>query len=157
MKDFVIPENFEFIRSKSKNSFKRLVKIKTKGYALKYLLTKEQKHTKLDNLMYTDLKLQPYLKSEQIPVQEATNLFRYRVTVAKFRENFKEMYKNKTKVCPFCTINLDTQSNSLQCDQMIRKVGMEGKYEVIFKQKIPADISRTLFNISQLRKDLVEE
>ena len=157
LKDFGIPENFEFIWSKSKNSFKRLVKIKTKEYALKYLLTKKQKNSKLDNLMYTDLKLQPYLKSAQIPVHEAKNLFRYRVRVANFRENFKEMYKNKTTVCPFCTIHLDTQSHSLQCDEMKIKVKMEGKYDDIFKQKIPANISRTLFKISQLRKDLVEE
>ena len=67
------------------------------------------------------------------------------------------MYKNKSTVCPFCTIHLDTQPHALQCDDMKTKVKMEGKYEDIFKQKIPADISRTLFNISQLRKDLVEE
>ena len=126
-------------------------------YALKYLLTKKQEHTKLDNLIYSDLKLQPYLKSDHIPVHEAKNLFRYRVKVANFRENFKDMYRNKTTVCPFCTIHLDTQSHALQCDQMKLKMKMEGNYEDIFRQKIPANISKTLFNISQLRKDLVEE
>jgi hypothetical protein len=34
---------------------------------------------------------------------------------------------------------------------------LQGNYEDIFRQKIPANISKTLFNISQLRKDLVEE
>ena len=133
------------------------MKIKTKEYALKYLLTKKQEHTKLDNLIYSDLKLQPYLKSDHIPVHEAKNLFRYRVKVANFRENFKDMYRNTTTVCPFCTIHLDTQSHALQCVQMKLKMKMEGNYEDIFRQKIPANISKTLFNISQLRKDLVEE
>ena len=110
LKEFGITEKFDFMRSKSKNSFKRLVKIKTKEYALKYLLTKKQEHTKLDNLIYSDLKLQPYLKSDHIPVHEAKNLFRYRVKVANFRENFKDMYRNTTTVC---TIHLDTQSHAL--------------------------------------------
>ena len=128
-----------------------------KDYAIEFLPTKKQEHSKLDNLLYTDLKLQPYLKSDHIPVHEAKNLFRYRVKVANFRENFKELYRNQSTVCPFCTIHLDTQSHALQCDKMKMKMKMEGNYDDIFKQKIPANISRTLYEISQLRKDLVEE
>ena len=61
----------EFLRSKSINSFKRIVKIKTKEYALNYLLELKSKHTKLDNLVYTELRLQKYLKTDDIPVHEA--------------------------------------------------------------------------------------
>ena len=44
MKDFGIPESFQFMRSKSEMSFKRLLKIKTKEFALKYLLNLKSEH-----------------------------------------------------------------------------------------------------------------
>ena len=74
--DFGIPGTLEFLRSKSINSFKKLGKIKTKEYALNYLLELKSTHSQLDNLVYTDLSLQKYLKSDDIPVYEAKNLFR---------------------------------------------------------------------------------
>ena len=61
-------ESFEFMRSKSSNSLKKLVKIKTKEYALSHLLSLKAKHTKMDKLVYCELKLQKYLKSDYIPV-----------------------------------------------------------------------------------------
>ena len=73
--DFGLPGSLEFLRSKSIHPFKRLVKIKTKEYALNHLLNLKLEHSKLDNLMYTELKLQKYLKSDDIPVHEAKNLF----------------------------------------------------------------------------------
>ena len=62
LEDFGMPVSLEFIRSKSIHSFKRLVKIKTKGYDLNRLLNVKSEHSKLDKLMYTELKLQKYLK-----------------------------------------------------------------------------------------------
>ena len=81
LEDFGIPGTLEFLKSKSINAFKRIVKIKTKEYALEYLLELKSKHTKFNNLVYSELRLQKYLKSDDIPVYEAKNLFRYRVKV----------------------------------------------------------------------------
>ena len=156
MKEFGIPGNFEYMRSKSSISFKRLVRTKAKEYALKYLLNMKQEHSKMDDLVYNELKLQPYLKSENIPVHEAKNLFKYRVKVAHFKENYKERYKDKVTVCPLCTIHLDTQAHALQCPEIKSKIQIEGNYRDIFKNKIPSEISKTLFKISQLRKDIEE-
>ena len=157
LKEFGIPENYKYIRSKSKDSFKELVKIRMKEYTLKYLLDVKQEHSKMDNLSYSELKLQPYLKNETIPVQEAKNLFKFRVKVANFRENYKEMYKHTNTVCPFCKIHPDTQAHALQCHEMKAKMKMEGNYQDIFKGNIPAEISRTILKISQLRKELLDE
>ena len=55
-------------------------------------------HTKMDNLVYSELKMQKYLKSEDIPVNEAQNLFKYRVRLAQYKENFGDKYMNKA--CP---------------------------------------------------------
>ena len=46
-------------------------------------------HEKMNNLFYTDLKLQEYFKDENITVAEAKNLFRFRTRAAKFKENMK--------------------------------------------------------------------
>ena len=153
LKDFGIPESFEFMRSKSANSFKRLVKIKSKEYALEYLLRLKADHRKLDDLVYTGLKMQSYLKSEEIPVLEAKNLFKYRTRSAHFKANYGDRYENKG--CPLCTVQLDTQTHSVQCEIMKGKISIEGRYSDIFRGKIPKDISKTLFKISKLREDLI--
>ena len=53
----------------------RFLKIKTKEVALNLLLEMKSEHTKLDNLVYSEHKMQKYLKSEEIPASEAQNLF----------------------------------------------------------------------------------
>ena len=136
--DFGIPGTLEFLRSKSINSFKRIVKIKTKEYALNYLLELKSKHTKLDNLVYTELRLQKYLKTDDIPVHEAKNLFRYSVKVADFKENYGNRYEDK--VCPLCSILMDTQTHSVQCVTVKESVSVKGNYSDIFNEVIPRNI-----------------
>ena len=116
LKDFKIDENLSKLREKSKNSFKSLVKAKMKEFALNYLLKLKGSHTKMANLVYTNLELRKYLKTGDIPVFEAKNLFRYRVRTANFKENFKGKYQNTG--CPFCFVHLDTQEHALNCTVM---------------------------------------
>ena len=87
--------------------------MKTKEFALNNLLNLKSEHSKMDNLSYIDLKMQNYLKSSEIPVNEAQNLFKYRVKlrVAQLKENFGDKYENKA--CPLCSLNLDTQVHSV--------------------------------------------
>ena len=44
LKDFEIPEDFKFMRSKSKPAFSRILKIKTKEFALAQLLSLKSHH-----------------------------------------------------------------------------------------------------------------
>ena len=88
----------------------------------------------MDNLVYFELKMQNYLKSEEIPLPEAQNLFKFRVGVAQFKENFGDRYDNKT--CPLCPISLDTQVHSLQCAMVKQKITIEGRYSDIYRGKI---------------------
>ena len=95
LKDFKINLSLEEIKGKTEWSFKRLVKKKSNEYALDYLLKMKLKHSKMDNLQYEELKIQNYLKDESITVKEAQTLFKYRTRVARFKENFKNMYEEK--------------------------------------------------------------
>ena len=92
----------------------------------------------MDNLGYNELKLQTYLKSKNIPVYEAKNIYKFRVRVADFKDNFKGKYADR--VCPFCQLSSDTQAHSLQCDQVKLKVKIEGNYTDICKEIIPENL-----------------
>ena len=89
------------IGKKSFYSFKKLVKVKSKEYALEHLLKLKSKHSKMENLDYVELELQKYLKTKDITVQEAKNLYRFRTRVDKFGENMKSNL-NVTIACPLC-------------------------------------------------------
>ena len=57
-------EHLKTLKEKSKISLKIIVKIKMKENALEYLLMLKGNHSKMDKLVYTDFKLQEYLKSD---------------------------------------------------------------------------------------------
>ena len=139
------------IKLKSKFSFNRLVKIKTKEYTLNYLLDLKEEHSKMDNLQYFELKLQKYLKDGDFNVQEAKNLYRFRTHCAKFKENMKTSYT--ATPCPFCLVQPDNQAHSVQCPEVQQRVKIEGNYSEIFKENIPFNISKTLMNITKLREE----
>ena len=139
------------MRKKSKNSFKRMVKIHTQEYTLAYLLKIKESHTKMENLHYTEIKLQNYLKNSEITVEEARNLFKYRTRVAHFKENMKSSYAST--VCPLCMVQPDTQTHSMQCPEVKLKTKIEGHYSDIFSENIPSTISKTLLNIFKLREE----
>jgi hypothetical protein len=94
----------EELKLKSKNSFKRMVKTKTKEYTLNYLLEVKEKQSKMDDLSYSNLKLQNYLKDSDKSVAEIQNMYRYRTRLAKYKENMKNSYTNTSKACPLCLV-----------------------------------------------------
>ena len=154
LEDLKMNEDLETLKNTSKNAFKRKVRIKMKEFAFKYLLDKKEKHSKMSNLFYTKLEMQNYLKSWKINVQQAKNLYRFRVRVAPFKENYKNKFQNDMW-CPLCQVFPDTQAHSFQCHAVKGVVKIEGKYEEIFSSKISKEMSKTLMNISHFRENLI--
>ena len=148
--------SLEEIEGKSDYSFKKLVKIRSKQYALEYLLTQKAKHSKMKNLDYMELKLQNYFSNDQINAQEARNLFRYRTRVAKFRENMKNN-QELPLACPLCHGQPDTQQHSFQCTIIQSRMKVKGSYTDIFLDNIPVDTAKTLMKITQLRENYVNQ
>ena len=87
--EFGLSSNLAWIKSKSKSSFRAIVKKKTREFASITLTKKREKHSKMDNLTYGDLEMQGYLKNEKIRVNQARSIFRFRTRMARFWENFK--------------------------------------------------------------------
>ena len=153
LEDFSIDLSLKEIKEKSEYSFKRLVKIKMKEYTLDYLLNIKEKHSKMENLHYTELKLQNYLTDDDISVKEAKNLFKFRTRMARFKENFKNSYVGIA--CPLCLVLPDTQAHCVQCPVIKTKVNIKGVYSNIFSEDIPQDVSKTLLEISEFRENLL--
>ena len=150
LEDLRINLSFEEIKGKSEWSFKRLVKIKTKEYTLNYLLKLKGRYSKMSNLHYSELKIQNYLKNENISVKEAQNLFRYRTRVAKFKENFKNNYDRIE--CPLCLDKPDSQAHCVQCPIIRENINIRGDYNEIFSEEISKEITQTLLEITTFRE-----
>ena len=86
--DFGIPVDLEYVKSISKESFKRLVKVKSLEFALSELNLVKEKHSKMQNLFYPRLEMQRYLKLKNMTPEDARLMFAHRVRMADYSENF---------------------------------------------------------------------
>ena len=96
------------------------------------MLGLKERHTKMEKLYYSVLKHS-----------------------ALFKENMKNSFLQST-ACPFCFVQPDNQTHSVQCTVVISKTKVEGNYEDIFKENIPTVISKTLLRISKLREGILQ-
>ena len=136
-------------------AFKNFVKKKAYEYKFKQLIRKKEKHTKLDNLWYPRLEMQNYLKLENLNNYQAQTLFRYRVRMAKFGENFRE--NKKSVLCPLCFNHLDSQKMGFEnCSVLKNNLKISGNYQFIFKSSVPTDTVESLVQIDKFRNENCE-
>ena len=148
--DFGLPRDLETLEKQSVSFFKNLIKKKAKEYEYRSLikLKNETSKVKMKNLNYSELKLQPYLRS--LDSNLANCVFRFRLKMAPFSENFKG--KGPVKPCPLCGVHLDTQAMSFQCSLIRSKLTLRENYKNIFKPKVSADMAKTLQEILKIRE-----
>ena len=150
--DFGLEVDLNLIKDRSKWSFKNLIKIKAKEYALYNFLEKKENHSKLSNLVYTDLKLQEYMK--ELTTSQAQTVFAYRSRMAQYSENYRGGQGHLP--CPLCLMHLDCQSMSFNCPSVKENIKIQGKYENIFCDKIEPELAETLVKIDKYRKTYIE-
>ena len=155
MEDFNIPTSFEPIQAKSKEAFKRSIKIKAKRYALNKLLGKAATHSKMKNLHYNELKIQNYFLDEKVKTEEMKMIFRYRTRMERFGENFRG--GKEQVICPLCQNHLDNQDLAFQCSAIKKDLKVTGNMEEIYKEKISYDTINALTKISKYREDNIED
>ena len=151
LEDLGIPCSFTFIQSKSKEAFKKLVKTKTKEFALKILKKRQETHTKMKNVVYTDLKVQSYFSSEEFNSFQKKTIFKFRTRMERFGENFRGGAEKVT--CPLCNLHLDNQEMSMQCPEVKKVMKIEGNMEDIYKETIKKEIVETITNITKIRRE----
>ena len=150
LEDFCIPVDLEYIKSKSQDAFKRLVKVKAQVYALDKLNKVKAGHSKMDGIFYPRLEMQKYLKTKNISPENAKLIFAYRTRMAGFTENFRGPYG--PKLCPLCLTHLDNQQGAFQCPIILPSLG-KGKYNELFASEIPMHLLNDLRTIEKIREE----
>ena len=102
---------------------------------------KETRLSKLDNLEYTELKMQNYLKSSNINSNQVKSLFKFRTRMATVAVNFPNMYVDLS--CPLCKSSSDTQEHILQCSKLLDEVPeLKSNSKVLYKHIFSNNIEK---------------
>ena len=67
-----------YIKSLSNTKFKKMVKIRTTEFALENLNEKKFSHSKMEDLLYTELEMQNYLVMDNITTAQKRIIFQFR-------------------------------------------------------------------------------
>ena len=146
--DLNFPDSLEFFEQQSKDSFNKKVKQKCKEFAAEKFNLKKNTHSKMANLYYSELKIQGYLQSEEITVENSKILLSWRLRMARFGAN----YGNRNELCPLCKLHLDSQENCFNiCKEIKTKIQITCKYENIFNGPFN-EVAQILKKITKIRE-----
>ena len=145
--DLDLPQNLETIRKKSTLCWKNLVRMKSRKYELRKLLDIKKDKSKMNDLNYEKLEMQPYLKA--LEAKMAKIVFKFRVKMANFSGNFKG--NGQTATCPLCGSHSDIQDLCFRCPVVVEHLKIDEKYENLFKQSISTNLAINLIAITKLR------
>ena len=147
--------NEEQIMSSSQEQYKKIIKTNLEKAAFSCMIEKQQGHSKVRDIKYDILKMQPYLKSNKFSNEDVSTLVALRThTVRGIRSNFKKMYNNNT-LCPLLcspsSLQQDTQEHLLVCSKLTNRnevatnvISHDDIYGDVQKQKGAADIFKQL-------------
>ena len=147
--------NEEQIMSSSQEQYKKIIKTNLEKAAFNCMIEKQQGHSKVRDIKYDILKMQPYLKSNKFSNEDVSTLVALRThTVRGIRSNFKKMYNNNT-LCPLlCSPSSpqqDTQEHLLVCSKLTNRnevaknvISHDDIYGDVQKQKGAAHIFKQL-------------
>ena len=155
LEDFEIPIDLEMIKSKSKEVFKKLVKKKATEYSLQMLLRKKEGHSKMEKLEYMELGVKQYFSLEGLKITEIRELFKFRVRMSNFSENFRG--KGGSVNCPLCNKHMDNQASMYQCPVLRRKVNLDVDISDIFTDEVKVESAKMLMETLRLREKLIDE
>ena len=154
LEEFGLPEDFGFLKSKSKSSFKKLVKKKAREIALEQLLENKEKHLKMKKMDYSELKLQQYFQLPEISIAQARNIFKYRTRMLPFGENFRG--QKESVICPLCHTHPDSQEWCLRCPAMRKEISENPNMDDIHTDELKMDTVQAVKEILKVRQNILE-
>ena len=110
----------EYIESTSINAHKRNIKEKIKNAAFEYLLEKQRKHSKVEDVKYETFAIQKYMTSPLFTNDEVCMLYALRSRAVDCKANYKTNYHKDDLQCKLCGLSVDDQPHILLCD-ILRK------------------------------------
>ena len=109
----------------------------------------------MKNLYYEEIKIQNYFLRHDIDNEQKKNLFLYRTRMAEYGENYRGG-REEVK-CPLCYDHLDKQEWSYKCSMITNKLEIQGNFSDIYSDNINKQTVITLQQISDLRKQILED
>ena len=152
LKDLEFDSDFSKLKIISKTKFKKILKRKIKQFVLHMLNEDKEEHSKMENLFYTELKIQDYLTNQEITTSQKQIIFSFRTRMAKFAANF-----GQTSPCKICGMHIDCQMHSVNCYDTMSKVKTKGNYNEIYFNNISRETAKMLEDIMKIRKKKEEE
>ena len=154
--------DLSFVASSSKDAFCKLVKNKIREAALEYLKNLQKKHTKVKDVKYANLEIQPYLRSPLFSNPETKLLVALRSRTADFKANFSNLNGGQVE-CPLHCWGQDeqpledTQQHLLLCSKLIiesndiacGKVAYEDIFGSVIRQKEAITLFTQLLEIKE--------
>ena len=104
----------------------------------------------MDNLNYSEIKMQSYLTSDKINPAQKRTIFKFRTRMERFGEKFRA--GTTPAICPLCKLHYDNQELSLMCPEIRNEIQVKGNMKDIYDDDIKEDIIETITNIMELRK-----
>ena len=153
LKKFNLVSEIETLQELPKATFKNELKIKAKDYAFTTFLEKKLSHSKLKELSFSELKMQPYLEDKYLSIEQKRTLFTYRTNMARFKVNYKSSYQEHS--CKLCGDHPDDQRSSFSCKEIFKENDETATYETIFHKNIPKKTVDTIMKITETRKSKV--
>ena len=156
LEDFNIDSSISYLQSFSKKKFKSLIKEKSFQYAFNKFNKMKQSHSKMKQLFYKELKIQDYLLSPSISNETTKILFRWRIHMEKFDNNFRGG-RNEV-ICSLCNLHCDSQEMAFSCKIIQAEVNIQGNYADLFQNvSLHPKLISTILKISETRSRLIEE
>ena len=112
IKDLKLNVDMEEIKLMKKSKLKHILKNSTEEKALEELEKKKAKHSKVMNIKHKQIKMQKYLKSNGLKMnqEEVQTIFKLRSRMTNVKTNFRGKYDNFE--CELCNQKFVTRSQS---------------------------------------------
>ena len=101
-------------------------------------------------LNYSELKIQGYLFCQDITVNQAKVLLKFRTRMVNYGNNYKGT--NKQNECLMCQNHPDSQESIFDCKYNQNNVKLRGTYEDIFTREIKIEVIETIEQIYKHRE-----
>ena len=95
-----------------------------------------------------------YFSNPTLKEDDKRTIFKYRVRMEKFGENYRGGHKSI--VCPLCFTHPDNQAMSFQCPDIKKEIDVKGDISEIYKETIKQETIQTILKITEYRKRKLE-
>ena len=153
------------ITNMSREAYKHLIKGKIKMAALNYLRKLQDKHSKIRDISYKELKVQGYMISPIFSDKEVNTLHSLRSRSVDCKANLKNMYKDDDMLCKLCKAGYCDQKHILECGDLINTLESEDitrnkiVYEDIFNNDVnkQKEVTALFCALIQIRKKKLQD